>query len=100
MIKPDLVPSPGLLQPLPTLSEAWCSVGIDFITGLPKSEGFEVIMVVVDMLTKFVYFLPLKHPYSVVTVATTFFHNVYRNHGLPTSIIADCDPVFTCRFWK
>jgi hypothetical protein len=61
MTKPDLVPYPGLLQPLPIPTEVWCSVGIDFITGLPKSEGFEVIMVIVDRLTKFAYFIPLKH---------------------------------------
>jgi hypothetical protein len=74
MTKPDLNSYPSLLQPLPIPSEALCSVGIDFITGLPKSEGYEVIMVTVDCLTKFVYFLPLKHPYTAVTVASVFFN--------------------------
>jgi hypothetical protein len=59
MVKPDLVPSLGLLQPLPIPSGAWCSISMDFISGLPKSEGFEVILVIVDRLTKFAYFLPL-----------------------------------------
>jgi transposase InsO family protein len=100
MTKPDLVPYPDLLQPLPIPTEVWCSVGIDFITGLPKSEGFEVIMVIVDRLTKFAYFIPLKHPYTAVTVALAFFANIYRNHGLPTFIVSDKDSVFTGKFWK
>jgi RNase H-like domain found in reverse transcriptase/Reverse transcriptase (RNA-dependent DNA polymerase)/Integrase zinc binding domain len=89
MNKPEHVSTPGLLQPLPIPSEAWCSVGIDFITGLPKSVGYEVIMVVVDRLTKFAYFLALAHPYTAVTVAKVFFENIFKNHGLPTSIISD-----------
>jgi Integrase zinc binding domain/Chromo (CHRromatin Organisation MOdifier) domain len=100
MTKPDLHSSLGLLHPLPIPSEAWCSIGLDFITGLPKSEGYEVIMVVVDRLTKFSYFIPLKHPYSAITVAAAFFNNIYRNHGIPTSIVSDRDPIFTGKFWK
>ena len=37
---------------------------MDFIDGLPKSEGYDVILVVVDCLTKYAHFLPLKHPFS------------------------------------
>lgn len=37
---------------------------MDFIEGLPKSEGCTVIMVVVDRLTKYAYFNPVKHSYT------------------------------------
>lgn len=100
MTKPEHIHTPGLLQPLPIPSEAWTSVGIDFITGLPKSDGKEVIMVVVDRLTKYAHFLPLSHPYTALTVAQAFLENVYKHHGLPTSIITDRDPIFTSRFWQ
>ena len=42
---------------------------MDFITGLPKSQGYDVILVVVDKFTKFVHFMPLPHPYTAAKVA-------------------------------
>ncbi|KAJ3684806.1 hypothetical protein LUZ61_013970 [Rhynchospora tenuis] len=100
LTKPEHVPSPGLLQPLPIPHEAWTSIGMDFITGLPNSQGKEVLMVVVDRLTKYSHFLPLSHPYSTASVAQVFLDNIYKLHGLPTSIISDRDPIFTSQFWK
>jgi hypothetical protein len=38
---------------------------MDFIEGLPNSEGKDVILVVVDRFTKYAHFLPLSHPYNV-----------------------------------
>jgi transposase InsO family protein len=89
-----------IISPLPIPSEAWTSVGIDFITGLPKLEGKEVIMVVVDRLTKYAHFIALAHPYSASTVAQTYLDNVYKFYGLPSSIVSDRDPIFTSRLWK
>jgi hypothetical protein len=39
---------PGLLDPLKILDMAWTHRSMDFIEGLPKSNGKEVILVVVD----------------------------------------------------
>ena len=41
---------------------------MDFITGLPKSEGKSVIMAVVDILTKYEHFCALSHPFKANTV--------------------------------
>ena len=55
--KVETINTPGLLQPLSIPSQRWEEVSMDFITGLPKSEGKSVIMVVVDRLTKYAHFV-------------------------------------------
>lgn len=73
---------------------------MDFIDGLPKSEGFEVILVVVDRFTKYAHFLPLKHPYTAQSVAAVFIDTIVRLHGVLAFIVSDRDKVFTSSFWK
>jgi transposase InsO family protein len=91
---------PGLLDPLPTPDMAWTHISMDFIDGLPKSNGKEVILVVVDRLTKFAHFIPLAHPYTVQTVAQAFIDNVLKLHGPPIAIVSDHDRIFTSHMWK
>ncbi|KAK4390402.1 hypothetical protein Sango_2103500 [Sesamum angolense] len=67
--KAERVPYPGLLQPLPVPHQAWSSVSMDFFEGLPKSEGRNCIMVVVDRFSKYSHFLALTHPFSAELVA-------------------------------
>lgn len=91
---------PGLLDPLPTPDMAWAHVSLDFIEGLPKSQGKEVILVVVDKLTKYAHFIPLTHPYTVNSVIEAFMDNVVKLHGPPTVLISDRDRIFTSTLWK
>ncbi|KAK4394127.1 Transposon Ty3-G Gag-Pol polyprotein [Sesamum angolense] len=90
----------GLLQPLPVPEQAWSCISMDFIEGLPKSEGKDSILVVVDRLKKYSHFIALKHPYTATSVAKVFFDNMYKLHELPVSIVTDRDRLFTSRFWK
>jgi len=89
-----------MLQPLPIPSKPWTDISLDFVESLPKSHGFDVIMVVVDRLTKFVHFMPLSHPYTASKVATVFMKEIYKLHGMPQSIVSDRDIVFTSKFWQ
>ncbi|KAL2232627.1 UNVERIFIED_CONTAM: Transposon Ty3-G Gag-Pol polyprotein [Sesamum indicum] len=98
--KHENLPYPGLLQPLPIPNQAWSCISMDFIEGLPNSEGKDSILVVVDRLTKYSHFIALKHPYNATTVVKLFFDHIYKLHGLPVSIVTDRDRIFTSRFWK
>jgi hypothetical protein len=89
----------GLLQPLPIAEHVWSDISMDFIDGLPSSYGRTTIFVVVDRLSKYGHFTPLKHPYTAAQVAQTFFEVIFKLHGIPSSIVCDRDPVFTGIFW-
>ena len=88
----------GLLQPLPILATAWTQVSMDLIKGLPLSGGKQVILVVVDRLTKYTHFIGLKHPYTASIIAQSYIDYVFKLYGLPNVIVSDMDAMFTCQF--
>ena len=66
----------------------------DFITKLPLVQEYDSILVVVDQLTKMVYFIPTTEKTSVEGLARLFRDNVWKLHRLPESIILDRGPQF------
>lgn len=72
---------------------------MDFLSGLPKTKkGFNSIWVIVDRLTKFAHFLPVKVNYPLDKLATLYIDEIVKLHGIP--VVSDRDPHFTSRFWK
>ena len=98
--KPDRARYPGLLQPLPVPDSAWQMVSLDFVEGLPRSGSYNSILVVVDKFSKFAHFIPLRHPFTPLSVAKAYLDNVYKLHGLRLSLVSNRDRVFTSKLWQ
>ena len=61
--------------------------------------GLDVIWIIVDRLTKFANFIPIKIR-SLERLAGLYVSEIVRLHGVPSSIVSDRDPRFTSRFWE
>ena len=91
----------GLLQPLPIPNIPWESIANDFIFGLPKSvNGHDGIWTIIDRFRKQVHFIPVKNNINAKQMARLFIQHIFKNNGLPQSIIGDRDPRTTSLFWR
>nr|GEU40719.1 putative reverse transcriptase domain, ribonuclease H-like domain, aspartic peptidase domain protein [Tanacetum cinerariifolium] len=79
----------------------WDNITMYFVTKLSKTQGGnDTIWVVVDRLTKFAHFLPMKKTDPMDKLARLYLKEVVTRHGIPVSIICDHDPRFTSNFWR
>lgn len=72
---------------------------MDFIEGLPSSNGRIAILVVVAHLSKCAHFVVVKHPIIASQLTNIFFENVGKLYGIPSSIVSDRDKLFAGEFW-
>jgi hypothetical protein len=99
-MKPSNLAPLGRLRPLELPDIPWAEVTADFTTDLPLSNGFDSILVVVDQFSKEVEFIPCNKTTTALDTARLYLHNVWKNHGLPSSIVSDRGPQFASQVMK
>jgi hypothetical protein len=88
------------LIPLVASSKPWSLIGMDMITKILLSGGFDSILVVIDLLSKMSHFIPCKESSSSAVLANLFRKHIFRLHGLPDKIVSDRGSTFVSDFWK
>lgn len=98
--KAKKVAYPRLLQPLPVPRGTWQDITMDFMEGLPRSEGKDTIMVIVDRFTKYEHFIALAHLFTAQNVAKLLLDHIYKFHGLPATTLTNRDKIFISLFQR
>jgi hypothetical protein len=81
-------------------------MAIDFIVKLSllieliTKVVFDSILVIMNRLTKYGYFILYKESLLVEELAYAFNKHIIGNYGILKEIISDRDKLFTLRFWK
>ena len=78
---------------------------MDFVTRLPvltdwKGETYDSILVIVDWLTKIVYYKQVKITIDTPGLAKVILNVIVRHHNLLNSIIINRGSLFTLKFWS
>lgn len=90
----------GPLRPLPTLTQPWSHIVMDFITELPASAGNTVIYVIIDRFSKACSLTLLKKSPSSMERLTSLAHQIFKLYGLPQEIVSSRGTRFTSSVWK
>ncbi|GJT84026.1 putative reverse transcriptase domain-containing protein [Tanacetum coccineum] len=91
----------GLLQQPKIIKWKWEKITMDLVTKFPRSSsGYDEIWVIVDRLTKSSHFLPIREDYKTEKLARIYINEIVARHGVPASIILDCDGRFASHLWQ
>jgi len=73
---------------------------MDCITDLPKSDGYDTILVIIDWLTKMSHFIPCSKDLDTRHFTNLFMKEIVRLHRLPQDIITNRGTLFTSELGK
>ena len=88
------------LSPNETPQKIWQYISVDLTTQLPPSLGHNVIMVVVDWLSKHIRLAPMNGEVTSEGVGRIFRDMMWRDFGLPEVVISDQGSQFVSNLTK
>ena len=90
----------GILQPLPVPEQHWQNINIDLVTGIPKVQGCDAILTVVNRLSKKRHYIGTTKKLNAEGLADLFLRHVWKHCGLPQSIVSNHRSQFISDFWS
>jgi hypothetical protein len=84
--------TPGLLHPLPILDHPWQYISMDFKSFPRDKNNYNVILVVVDRLSKQAFSLPYFKTTNTKGIAELYIQHIYYTKGVLDTIISDRGP--------
>jgi transposase InsO family protein len=97
--KPTQHPN-ATLQLHKTPTAPWEHVGVDLITQLSRSNGFNSICVYVNYYSDQCHLVPCKSNLTAEGAADIHYSDVFRLHGILKKIFSDRSPQFTAHFMR
>jgi len=82
----------GELHLLEILKGSWQGISIDIIGLLPKSNGMDTIVVIVDRFTKIIRLKATTTNISSEEIAKIYRNNIWKLHRIPRKILSDRGP--------
>jgi hypothetical protein len=98
-VKANYMKPGGLFQLLSILTWKWDDISMDFIVSLPMTAcKFNLIWVIVDLLSKSAHFIPVHTCYNAQRYAEIYIAHMLCLHGVLKMIISDRGSQFVARF--
>jgi len=70
----------------------WQEISIDIIGPLPKSNGMDVIVIIVDRFTKMIRLKATTMNVSSEGIAKIYRDDIWKLHGIPRKILSNRGP--------
>jgi transposase InsO family protein len=79
-------------------------ISVNFIVELPESHGYDVIMNVVNSVSKRVHCIPTHTTISAEGATLLYYREVWKHYGLPQQVLSDRGSQFiagfTCELYR
>ena len=90
----------GELHPLEIPQGPWQEISIDIIRPLPKSNGMDAIVVIVNRFTKMIRLKAATTNISLEGITNIYRDDIWKLHGVPRKILSDRGPQFASKFME
>ena len=78
----------------------WQEISIDIIGPLPKSNGMDTIVIIIDWFTKMIHLKAITTNISSEEIVKIYRDDIWKLHRIPRKILSDRGPQFALKFME